>query len=206
MTAIRTRTDADELVACPDATYDLVICHEDRIVFHDHYSSPAFRLRMCAQLLTASDIAASAVDASRANEIHDLYQSRAKEWEADPDAVITAISKLCRRWGVHVYVSTTRKRSAAPAFLYSVVTEYGPGQVVAEHFTSREARRASLVERADTFFSAPGSIPDLVLADEQRLAALLGTFLMPASVLLAETALDEADGHYRTSCHQLSIR
>lgn len=205
MTATGTQADSDELAPGPDATYDLVICHEDRIVFHDHYVSPAFRLRMLPQLLTASDVVAEAVDAARANEVHELYQSLSAQWESSPDAVVNAIAKLCRQWGLQIYVSTTKKKTAAPAVLYSVITQYGPGQAVAEHFPTREARRASLIERADTFFRAPGSIPELVLSDEQRLAALVGAFLMPATVLLTESAMDEAAGYYKPSGRPLPI-
>lgn len=39
MTAIGTQGDSDELASGPPATYDLIICHQDRIVFHDHYES-----------------------------------------------------------------------------------------------------------------------------------------------------------------------
>ncbi|MCQ6272024.1 hypothetical protein M8J71_16255 [Pseudarthrobacter sp. R1] len=205
MTATGIQAGSEELVPGPDSAYDLVICHDDRIVFHDHYPSPAFRLRMCAQLLTASDVVLGAIDASAANEVHELYQSSSGQWESAPDSVVNAIAKLCRRWGVQVYVSTTRKKTEVPAALYSVITEYGPGQTVAEHFTSREARRASLIERADMFFSSRGSIPERVLADEQRLAALVGAFLMPATVLLTEALLDEADGHYKPSGRPLPI-
>lgn len=205
MTTIGTQVDSDELVPGPDTTYDLVICHNDRIVFHDHYQSPAFRLRMCEQLLTVSDTLAGVVDAARANEIHELYQSHVSQWETDPDAVMNVISKLCRRWGVQIYMSTTKKKTAAPAVLYSVVTHYGHGQNVAEHFPTRQARRASLIERAETFFDTPGHIPERVLTDDHRLAALVATFLMPATVVLTESALDKADGVYKPSGRPLRI-
>ncbi|MFE5864300.1 hypothetical protein [Streptomyces virginiae] len=45
MPALGTQGDSDELVPGPLATYDLIICHQDRIVFHDHYESPEQRLR-----------------------------------------------------------------------------------------------------------------------------------------------------------------
>lgn len=205
MTAIGTQVDSDELVPGPDITYDLVICHNDRIVFHDHYTSPAFRLRMCEQLLTASDVVAGVVDAARANEIHELCQSHVSQWETAPDAVVNVISKLCRRWGIQIYMSTTKKKTAAPAVLYSVITQYGPGQTVAEHFPTRQARRTSLIERAETFFDAPGHIPERVLSDDQRLAALVATFLMPASVVLTESALDDANNVYKPSGRPLPI-
>lgn len=205
MTAIGTQVDSDELVPGPDTTYDLVICHNDRIVFHDHYTSPAFRLRMCEQLLTASDVVAGVVDAARANEIHELYQSHVSQWETAPDGVVNMISKLCRRWGIQIYMSTTKKKTAAPAVLYSVITQYGPGQTVAEHFPTRQARRASLIERGETFFDAPGHIPERVLSDDQRLAALVATFLMPATVVLTESALDDANNVYKPSGRPLPI-
>ncbi|WP_371793114.1 hypothetical protein OG285_32815 [Streptomyces sp. NBC_01471] len=48
MPALGTQGDSDELVCGPPATYDLIICHQDRIVFHDHYDSPQQRPR-CLQ-------------------------------------------------------------------------------------------------------------------------------------------------------------
>ncbi|MEU7318365.1 hypothetical protein [Streptomyces sp. NPDC007083] len=84
MTSIGTQADSDEPASGPDSTYDLIICRDDRIVFHDRYDSPAFRLRMLVQLLTVSDIVASAVNAFRANEIHELHQSRSSQWSTRP--------------------------------------------------------------------------------------------------------------------------
>lgn len=204
MTSTRTEIGSEELEPGLEASYDLIICHQDRIIFHDHYASPALRLRMLAQLLTVSDV----VDASRAVEVTELHGSMSEQWNTAPDQVVNAIAKLCRRWGVHVYVSTTRKRSAAPETLYSVVSDYGCGPVIAEHFANRAARQRSLVERADQFFDAPGRIPERVLADDARLAALLSALLMPATVSLTEAALDHADEEplYRPSGTPLPIR
>lgn len=208
MTSMRSHAGSDELGPGPEASYDLIICHDDRIVFHDHYSSPALRLRMLAQLLEVSDVVAEAVDATRAAEVRELHDSMSDRWGTAPDQVANAIAKLCRRWGVQVYVSTTRKRSAAPETLFSVVTDYGSGQVIAEHFPTRAARQRSLVERADQCFDAPGRIPERILADDSRLAALLSALLMPASVSLTESSLDESDEGplYRPSGAPLSIR
>ncbi|WP_424863069.1 hypothetical protein [Streptomyces sp. MMS24-I29] len=191
------RNAPDELT--PETTYDLIICNGDRIAFHDHYENPQFRLRMCIKLLTSAGTFAGVIDAARAARVHELYESRTEHWTSAPDSVVDEAAKLCRRWGVQIYVSTTRKKSAAPAVLYSVTTEYGPDQSVAEHFPDRESRTASLIERAEHFFAAPGHIPAIVLSDEQRLAALVTTFLMPATVTLGESVLDETTGIYRSA-------
>lgn len=208
MTSMRSHVGSDELAPDPESSYDLIICHDDRIVFHDHYASPALRLRMLAQLLTLSDVVADAVDASRAGDVSRLHESMADQWSTAPDHVANAIAKLCRTWGVNVYVSTTRKRSAAPEAIFSVVTDYGSGQVIAEHFPSSQARRSSLIERADQCFDAPGRIPERVLSDDARLAALLSALLMPASITLTEAVRDDSgDGPlYRPSGTPLSIR
>src|SRR5207248_65913 len=132
-------TNSDELAPDLAVTYDLIICHDERIVFHDHYESPDLRLRMCVGLLTDSNVVSRVLDGSRAAEVRDVYQALASRWSTAPDSVVDAIAKCCRTWGVHVYVSTTRKKNMAPATLFTVVTEYGPGQTVAEHFPSREA-------------------------------------------------------------------
>lgn len=103
-------------------------------------------------------------------------------------------------------MSATTKKSAAPKTLYSVITKYGPGQTVAEHFPDPVSRTASLIERAEHFFTVPGHIPEIVLADEQRLAALVATLLMPATVTLTEAVLDEGEGVYRPDSSVLPIR
>lgn len=199
MTAIGTPAEPDELVPGPEATYDLILCRHDRIIFHDHYESPPWRLRMLVQLLTATDVVASVFDTDRANQVHDLHHSRSWQWNTAPDSVVDAIAKLCRRWGVQIYVSTTKKKTASAGVLYSVITDYGPGQSVAEHFSTREGRTRSLIERAEHFFAAPGNIPEIVLSDDHRLAALVATFLMPATLTLTEASLDAVDKAYKPS-------
>jgi hypothetical protein len=89
-------------------------------------------------------------------------------------------------------VSTTRKEGAAPRLRCSVITEYEP----AETLPDGEAWLASLVYRAESFFVASGHIPESTATDEQRLAALVATYLMSATVALARSALDEAQGTY----------
>ncbi|PUB32497.1 hypothetical protein C8K30_1011023 [Promicromonospora sp. AC04] len=198
--------DSGELAPGPCTTYDLIVCHDDRVVFHDHYATAEQRLNVCVGILTASDILADTITSDRAGRVHDLHHAHVSQWRTDPDSVVNAIAKLCRAWGIQVYVSTTEKRTAAPRTLYSVITEYGPGQMVAEHFADRAGRTTSLIERAQQFFAAPGHIPDSVLDDEQRLAALVATFLMPATVCLTESVLDEDHGTYRPAGQSLPIR
>lgn len=55
MNTLVTQGDSDKPAPGPHTTYDLIICHEDRIVFHDHYEAPEQRLRMCVGILTNSD-------------------------------------------------------------------------------------------------------------------------------------------------------
>lgn len=204
MTSLRT----DEVELGTEAAYDLIICHDHRIVFHDHYASPALRLRMLVQLLELSDVVSSAVNGDRVHEIRSLHQSMHEQSAVQPDQVVNAIAKTCRRWGIQIYVSTTRKRSAAPQTLYSVVTDYGSGQIVAEHFADAKSRRASLIERVDQCLDAPGHIPKRALSDDARLAALLSALLLPASVSLTESVLDESGQQplYRPSGALLPIR
>ena len=173
MTTADSRDRADALADAPDSTYDLIVLHQDRIVFHDHCDSPQQRLRLCIAQLTRADVFPM-VDA---REVNAVVRSRPS---SPPDPVLDALSKLCRRWGVNIYASTTQKKTATrsllgPAVLFSVITDYGPGagRTIAEHFPTREARHASLVERAETFFPGPGHLPEMVLTDDQRLASLL---------------------------------
>jgi hypothetical protein len=206
MTAIGMRHESDELIESRFATYDLIICHDNQIVFRDQYETREKRLSQCIGILTGSDLLAGPITAERASLIHELRDLHIAQGRTDPDRVVNKIADLCRRWDVQVYESTTSRRSCetvasdritAPQMLFSVITEYGPGQTIAEHFPDRESRTASLADRAEQFFAAPGQVPDLVLSDEQRLAALVATFLMPATIALTESALDEADGVYR---------
>ena len=205
MSVLGTRHDVDDLEQGSSATFDLIICHDERIVLHDVYGNPHLRLRMCLELLTSSDVVATAVDSARAEELHSLFQDRIDQASSEPDQVINAIAKHVRRWGVQIYVSTTHKKSDAPAVLYSVVTEYGPGQIVVEHFPDRQARTASLIDRAEQFFTKPDAIPELIRTDEQRLAALVSTVLMPATITLAEANRNE-EGAYLPSDRALSVR
>jgi hypothetical protein len=206
MTANGMRHESDELIESRFATYDLIICHDNQIVFRDQYETREKRLSQCIGILTGSDLLTGPITAERASLIHELRDLHVAQGRTDPDRVVNEIAELCRRWGVQVYESTTSRRSyeaiaskrvRAPQVLFSVITEYSPGQTIAEHFPDRESRTASLVDRAEQFFAAPGQIPDLVLSDEQRLAALVATFLTPATIALTESALDEADGVYR---------
>ncbi|MFD4949950.1 hypothetical protein ACFWNT_47680 [Streptomyces sp. NPDC058409] len=213
MTASGPQRDSDELAPSPLTTYDLIICHQDRIVFHDHYESPEQRLRVCVWVLVASGVLVGTITSDRAARIQELHssyiarqQTSLPELRATTDEIVNALAKVCREWGVQLYVSTTAKKSAAPRTLYSVITEYGPGQTVAEHFPDRGSRADSLIERAEHFFASPGHIPAIVLSDEQRLAALVATFLMPATVTLSESVLDETEGVYRPDSSVLPVR
>ncbi|MFE4834459.1 hypothetical protein ACFRAU_07235 [Arthrobacter sp. NPDC056691] len=199
MTAPGTETVTGEPAPGSRASYDLILCQADRIVFHGHYETPAQRLSMCVGILTASDVFSGTVSAERAAGIHELHHGHVARSNTSPDEAVNAIAKLCRPWGIQLYVGTTARSSAAPPVLYSVITEYGPGQTVAEHFPDRESRSASLIGRAGQFFDAPGHIPEAVLADDHRLAALVATFLMPATVTLTEAAFDATTGAYRTA-------
>lgn len=113
---------------------------------------------------------------------------------------------LSCEWGVQLYASATAKECAALKTLYLVITEYGPGETIAERFPDPASHTASLIERAEHFFTAPGRIPEIVLADEQRLAALVATLLMPATVTLTESVLNEDEGVYRPDNCVLPIR
>ncbi|MFJ2420199.1 hypothetical protein [Streptomyces brevispora] len=168
---------------------------------------------MCVGILTDSDVLADIITATRAAQIRDLHnayitqrQSNLQELCATPDEAVNALVKLCREWNLQLYASTTAKKSAAPKTLYSVITKYEPGQAVAEHFPDRMARTASLIKRAEHSLTSPGHIPMTVLADEQRLAALVATLLMPATVTLTRSTLNENEGVYRPESSVLPIR
>ncbi|MFB7917060.1 hypothetical protein [Streptomyces sp. NPDC056061] len=206
MTTPGPQGDSDGLAPNSLSTYDLIICHNERIVFHDHYESAEQRLRTCVSILVNSDVLTGTITSGRAIRIQQLHSSHVAQWSTRPDEVVNAIAELCRGWGIQLHMSSTRKKNTAPAVLYSVITKYGPDQAVTELFASKEERIASLIERAEHFFTSPGHIPPLVLADERRLAALVATLLMPATVTLTESALDEDAGVYRPADTPHTIR
>lgn len=87
----------------------------------------------------------------------------------------------------------TSTPSPAPAQLYSVITEYDRGQLVPEHFLTEQARRSSLIERIDQF------------ADDEQLADIVASLLQPATITLAESALDQTTGVYRPTGNPLLV-
>lgn len=82
---------------------------------------------------------------------------------------------------------------------FTVRTDYAPDTTVREHFATAEDRRQSLLERADILMSRPNMIPPMVLADEDRLAALICLFIEPATVRLYETTTEELHPQPRPS-------
>lgn len=204
MTDLDMRVDSFSQDAQPTSlTYDLLILHRERIIFHGYYDSPQERMHMCSSLLTASDVLNTVLNHDHRNElaqqVYALTQSHIAQWSTTPDGLVNAIAKLCRTWGLHIYVSSTEKKSKSEPLsdLYSVVTDYGSGQSVAEHFARREDRRAALLERAGLFMDCLESIPEIVRSDENRLAAFVSTFIMPANVILTHTRWDAASSTYR---------
>lgn len=183
---------ADDVV---QVDHDLIVLVRDRIVFHEHYGTPEQRLRVCFTLLTASDLVSPIVFGHRAAQ---LYALEIDLFRLDPDVALNRLAKIVRDWGINVYVSTSARRETAPDHLYSVITDYRDGRVVAEHFLSAEARTASLSERAENFFEGPGQIPPNVLASDQSLVSLLMTYLQPVVVTLTDTAFDASKKHYRS--------
>lgn len=106
-----------------------------------------------------------------------------------------------------VYPSTTHRpmRTARPASLHSVITDYGDGHVV-ERFPSWADRQQSLVERAEQIFDSPDNVPSTVLNEENRLAGLLPNLFLPAVATIADADLGEPDGVYRPARRLMPVR
>lgn len=210
MTTLDSRRDPDALSEQADATYDLIILNQGRLAFHDHHDTPQARLDRAVTQLTAVDTF-SVVDGTEVLRIYNEHISvRSQGGHTDADVVLDSIAKLCRRWQIDIYLSTTHKRAhsshrIAPATLYSVVTEYAPGKLVVEHFPTQKARHTDLIERAGQFIDPSEALPHLVLGDELRLAAFLSSRLTPALITLTESTLDDSDGVYRPVDSQLLI-
>ena len=93
-----------------------------------------------------------------------------------------------------------------PKTLYSTITQYTPSQVIVEHFPTKAARTGDLLARASQFFNDPDCVPEIVRADEQRLAALVSTLLMPAVITLVEARFNDTDDTYRPTGSRLPVR
>jgi len=190
-----------------DAAHDLIILDGDRIVFHDYYRSPTQRMIEALRLVTSCF--ADSIDASTLKAIRrDLPVSQITALTDDDaaDRCLNTLSKLCRTSGVYLYVTTTHRPAAAPIELFTVITDYGSGHVVTEHFTDRQTRRESLLGRAQQFFASPEHIPDRILTDDQRLAAMISTLLTPAQVHLTESVRNERTGVYIPAGGLLPVR
>lgn len=205
MSTIDSHRPLDALGDDGEATHDLIIFRGDRIVFHDHCDTPRQRLELCVRLLTCAEDFRQ-VDPREVQAV--MHRPR---FDEDPDIVLNEIAKLCRRWDVNIYVSTTRKRPARsaqtqPERLFSVITDYGSGHVISEHFTTRRLRRDELVARAEQFFDGPARLPEAVLTDDNRLAALIAAFLAPATVSLTESVRDPSGSRYMPAGGPLPVR
>lgn len=205
MTIIERGGGPEPPLTAANRSYDLIMCENDRIVYHEPFGSAALRLSTCVGVLTVSDLLSRAITADRAAMIDEVHRDNSSKWTTRPDDVLNAIAKLCRPWGVQVYASAPLRGPAErlvagpPAELYSVVTDYGHGDVMVEHFPDRASRTASLRQRLDQFVGKQDSVPEALRDDDQRLASLVSAFLMTAAVSLAETVFDPAQGFYKPS-------
>ncbi|MFK0244564.1 hypothetical protein ACIQUM_07685 [Amycolatopsis azurea] len=190
------KTDDTDGACGPNTTFDLMICHDDRILFRGHYDSPEGRLRVCVGILTGTHLVSDLLGPGGEAAIRDLYDASTTAGSSS-DASLRDINDVCGRSGVRIYVGTTTTASAVPAVFYSVVTEYLPDHVTAEHFPNGKARHASLLERVSQLHAGAGDLPESVLSDEERLAGLLGALLTPARISLTESVLDATDGVYK---------
>lgn len=181
-------------------SYDLIINHTGRIIFHDWYTTPQARLSALVSLLTASDLTTGVLDRGVIQAVARRHEANVRYWTADPDTVVAAINEELTGTGVSVHLSTTRRercRHESAQIAFSVITDYGEGRVALEHYDSRTKRAAALLERAQQFFGASDAIPAFIRRDEQRLAVLVGALIHPATVSLAEATYDPAAKAYR---------
>lgn len=193
-----------------DTAHDLIILRADRIVFHDHYASRHERLLAAHHLVTTCEKLSGDLGGHTLAEIDRLTIPHPAGSGDDhrADQLIDQLAKLCRAGGVHLYITTTHRPQATvnPAELFTVVTDYGFDNVVTEHFTDRDARRRSLIERAEQFSTSREIIPDLTLVDDRQLTGMISSRLAPAAIHLTESTFNESTGTYAPAGAMLPIR
>ncbi|QXV57399.1 hypothetical protein [Amycolatopsis sp. TNS106] len=178
-------------------TFDLMICHDDQILFHDHYESREARLSVCLGILTGTHLVSGILGPSGEAAIRDIHDARLTLADSSPDAIVRDIADVCRQSDVRIYTRTKTRTPTAPTRLYSVVTQYRPNHVTAEHFTTRTARHESLLERVSHLHAGAGAPTESALPEEESLAVLLEALLAPARISLTESVLDATDGVYK---------
>lgn len=88
MTESSPQGNSDELTPSLLTTYDLIICHENRIVFHEHYESPEQRQRACVWVLMESGVLAGIVTSDRSVWIMELHSSLIEQQQTRPPETV----------------------------------------------------------------------------------------------------------------------
>jgi len=196
------------------STFDLIVLHDGRMVFHDVYASPAERLTRLIKVLPV-------LDQEHRIDRHEVLVAYHQLVGQHPDIAVDAVGKICRKAGYSIFLSTTNKiRTPAPlppvlvktapvegatvtairpGRLFSVITQYhapNKPETIAEHFLSREDRLQSLSARADLAITNPDVIPEHAWTDELQLAKIVEVAISPATVTLAESTWRDEEQSY----------
>lgn len=196
------------------STFDLIVLHDDRIAFHGVYASPAERLTCLIKALPV-------LDQEHQIDRHAVLAAHHQLVGEHPDIAMNAVSKICRKVGYSIFVSTTSEidkpasvrpvpvktapvegatvTAIRPARLFSVITQYHAAsnpETIAEHFLSREVRLQSLSARADLAVTNPEVIPDHAWTDELQLVKIVEVAIAPATVTLAESIWRDEERAY----------
>jgi hypothetical protein len=196
------------------STFDLLVLHDDRIAFHGVYASPAERLTCLIKQFPV-------LDQERRIDRHQVLAAHHQLVGEHPDIAMNAVSKICRKAGYSIFVSTIGKidepasvrpvpvgaapvegatvTAIRPARLFSVITQYhapNKAETIAEHFLSRAVRLQSLSARADLAITNPDVIPEHAWTDELQLAKIVEVAIAPATVTLAESTWRDEEQSY----------
>lgn len=188
-----------------ETTFDLIVLRESELLHHSTHTTVRQRLETCAQALQA----VQPTETTLGQTVNAVLNALDHE---HPDTTLAILAQTASEHGLRVHASSplgsqeTSRETEAPATasdpvqphprLFSVITEYEPGQIILEHFTSRASRLADLRERVEQFITEPEILPAEVVNDEQRLALLVATLLPAHRVGLAETVWNQRAGHY----------
>lgn len=188
-------TTSDITPPAPAAALTLhtaLVLDDAAVVLDEIHTDPMQRNQSVLQLLRANH---DEVDTQDIDEILAAYQ------HVLTDDALSEIAALYIDYSVDVYLSE-HTIAAGPQQLFSVLTDYGNGEQIIEHYPTEHARTQSLRERADAISAidpSTGEAPDFSQASAADCVEVLDAMLSPTRGHnhLTEATV-RADGTYRS--------
>lgn len=132
-------TSATDRAPAPEATADLIVLRDGRIVAHHACADAVHRLRTALRLLEESprllktkifdDSATRTADQMRRNAVHDVCTLDDPRIEAQPDRLFHELSKVCAGWGVQLAISDPIRETTG----WTLFGRWDEDQLVIDH-------------------------------------------------------------------------